>query len=275
VSSAPRVSVVISVLRPDPVYFRQTVESVLAQTLTDFELIIIEEAPDPPDPTAPLGKDILADLEDDRIRHFLHPERTTLVQQRNRGLEAARGDLVALIDADDLCRPDRLALQVEFLDAHPEIDVLGSRLTIIDAEGEPVGERRYPTSHEEILRAFPRFNPIAQPAVMHRRRPLLEAGGYRYDRYPATEDYELWSRLARRGVRFANHPEPLVRYRIHPGGMKSARLKGLLRGTLEVKAMHWKHAGLRARLRRLAERGLLLLPADWIYRLFVTTHYRR
>ena len=105
---------------------------------------------------------------------------------------------------------------------------------------------------------------------------IVAAGGYGYDRYPAVEDYDLWSRLAKSGVRFANLPDPLLKYRLHPGGMKSTRLTGILRGTLDVKQRYWRsQLGLRGHVRMMLERLLLCVPPAITYQLFTWTALRR
>jgi len=266
--SSPLVSVVMPVLNPHPVYFPQAVESVLNQTLTDLELLVVEA------PSQRSAGDYLAKYADLRVRHLRLDGPTTLVAQRNCGLAEARSELVALMDADDVCEPDRLAVQVEFMMNHPETTVLGSEIQIIDAQGRLRGYREYPRDHEAIVAAMPSFNPIAQPSVMLRKSRVLAAGGYLYSRFPATEDYELWCRLAVHGERFANLPRPLLRYRIHPDGAKTSMLRGILRGTLEVKEMYWRgRMGWALRFRRLAERALLLLPPSLVLWLFRRRYY--
>ncbi|MEO8707183.1 MAG: glycosyltransferase, partial [Kofleriaceae bacterium] len=256
------------VLDPHPVYFREAVESVLAQTLTDLELVIVE------DPSEVRGTEMIADLRDPRIRHIVNATRTSLVDQRNQGLHAARGELVALLDADDIAVPARLQKQVEYLRRHPDVDVLGSQLFIIDHQGTQVGMRSYPLSHELIVQTMSSYNALAQPSVMARKQVLLDAGGYQYRTYPVNEDYELWSRLLARGVRFANHSETLLRYRHHPLGTKTKMLHRMLRATLDVKAQFWKdEMDVWAKLRFAAEHALLGLPANVVMRLFVLTQY--
>jgi glycosyltransferase involved in cell wall biosynthesis len=256
------------VLDPHPVYFRQAVQSVLDQTFTDFELVIVE------DPSKTDGKALLAGLDDPRIRHIQNPARTSLVDQRNRGLAETRADLIALLDADDIMQPERLAKQVEYLATHKDVGVLGSQLFIIDSDGAQVGLRAYPLSHDEIFAAMSRYNALAQPSVMCRKQLLVDANGYQYRTFPVNEDYELWSRLATRGVKFANHPEPLLRYRVHPLGTKAMMLHHMLRATLDVKKQFWRdHMDTRARLRFYGERALLRLPASWVLKLFIMTHY--
>ncbi|MGH7819587.1 MAG: glycosyltransferase family 2 protein, partial [Candidatus Binatia bacterium] len=134
----PRVSVVMPVLKPHPDYFPQAVESVLGQTLREIELLIVEDPSDRP------AAELLSRYADPRIRHFENPTRTSLVEQRNRGIEEARAPYVAFLDSDDVCEPARLEKQLAHLEAHPEIDVLGSQLVIIDGNGAIHGYRYYP-----------------------------------------------------------------------------------------------------------------------------------
>lgn len=266
--TAPLVSIVVPVYEPHPVYFRQAIESVLGQTFTDFELIIVE------DPSTASGQAILAGLDDPRVRYFVNTTRTSLVRQYNRGLSETRGRFIVRFDADDICEPQRVQRELEFLQAHPEVDVVGSCLTIIDEHSRVVGHRRYPLEHDAILSAIRRFNPIANSSVMFRREIYERFGGKRDAPLPA-QDYEWYSRLAAGGVRFANLAEPLVRYRQY-GQMKPSKLRGTLLTTLEVKEMYWR-AGmdLPSRAMMLVERMLLLLPAWLVYRLFRMVRYRR
>lgn len=265
---SPRVSVVMPVINPHPEFFPNAVRSVLGQTFQDLELVIVE------DPSRVDGKAQIARMEDPRIRHLQNPSRTSLVDQRNRGLLEARADVVAFLDADDVALPGRIQKQWDTLCAHPEIDVLGSQVFIIDDLGQPVAFRAYPLAHDEIVAAMSRYNAIAQPSVMLRRRVILEAAGYQYRAFPVAEDYELWSRLVARGVRFANHPEPLTLYRVHSAGTKGLLLRHMLRATLDVKERFWRNRmDARARLRFYGERALLLLPVGFVLKLFMRMQY--
>ncbi len=267
--STPSVSVLMPVWNPHPDYFRQAVQSILNQTFSDWELVIVE------DPSPHPAADILSLFDDPRIRHFVNPQRTSLVEQRNRTLHEARAELVACADADDICEPERLEKQVAFMKAHPEVTVLGTQLAVIDDSGKLLGYRLYPCDHDAIVRAMRLYNPIANPGVMFRRQAALEVGGYRYGKYPKVEDYDLWCRLAKRGARFANLPEALVRYRIQPEGMAS-KAHSTLQGTMEIKKMHWgNEMDGRARLRLVAERLLLLLPPRLVVWLFLKTQLSR
>ncbi len=264
--SNPRVSVVMPVFDPDPAYFRQAVDSILRQTMADLELLIVED----PSPRPAAG--LLAQWNDPRIRHLLRGERGTLVESLNQGLAHAHAPWVARADADDICEPDRLQKQLAFLEQHPDVDVLGTQLAVIDAAGELRGYRDYPLDGAAIVHELTRGNALGHPSVVFRKETVLAAGGYRpfY-----TEDYELWSRLARRGARFANHPEALVRYRVIPEGIRAAKVRDTLRGTLEVKRLYWRdQMDLAGTLRLWAERLLLWLPPPLVLALFLRTQVR-
>jgi glycosyltransferase involved in cell wall biosynthesis len=266
---APLVSVMMPVINPHPVYFRAAVRSLLCQTLREIELIIVE------DPSESCAEEMVSEFDDARIRYFKNSSRTGLIEQRNKALFEARADFVACLDADDVAVPERLQKQFEFLNDHTDVDVLGSQLQIINESGKSVGYRVYPATHEEIVTAMCEYNAIAQPAVMCRRKVLIDSGGYQYRAYPVNEDYELWSRLMLRGVRFANHSEALLLYRIHPQGTKIAMMRRMLLATIDVKKHFWIHKmTLRARIRYWGEHLLLRLPPSWVFRLFTLIQYR-
>jgi glycosyltransferase involved in cell wall biosynthesis len=265
----PTLSVVMPVLNPHPEYFVAAVQSVLRQGFADWELIIVE------DPSATCAPQLLAGVHDPRIRYIRNELRTSFAEQLNRGIAKAQADVIARMDADDVCQVERFHKQLEFLHRHPDVDILGSQLVFIDDHGRPLGHRRYPRSHAAVIRALPRYSALAHPSVVMKRRALLSVGGYRKCLHGGAEDYDLWSRLAARGARFANHPEELLQYRIHHGQMKSTQLTELIRATLEVKDLHWAaRMDLRAQLRKWGERLLLAFPPKLVLAFFMTTHCR-
>jgi glycosyltransferase involved in cell wall biosynthesis len=268
IASVPLVSVVMTVYNPDPEYFPKAVGSILRQTVEDLELIIIE------DPSPRSGREMLGRIDDSRIRYTLNDRRTSLVAQRNQGLEAAEAELIAIMDSDDIAHPLRLEKQVDFLRAHPGIGVVGSQIAAIDSKDRIKGYRRFPVHHNEILDELPRIVPICNPSVMLRRDATLLAGGYRPIDYDAAEDYDLWSRMARLGVRFANHHETLLYYRIHNRQIKSSRLGDTIKSVLKIKELYWSdQMDIRARAQCLGERMLLLLPKWVVTRLMLASLY--
>jgi glycosyltransferase involved in cell wall biosynthesis len=267
--TTPLVSIVVPVFEPHPVFFRQAIDSLLAQTFSDIEIIVVE------DPSDRSGLALLGGIDDPRIRYIVNPARTSLPRQHNRGLAEARGRFICRFDADDICEPQRVQRELAFLQGHPGIDVVGSCLTIIDEQSAVIGHRRYPPDHAAILAAMRRFNPIANSTVMFRREVYERFGGWRDATLPA-QDYEWYSRLAAAGVRFTNLEEPLVRYRLHGGSIKSSKLRGTILTTLDVKNMYWrKDMDLQSRAVMAAERTMLWLPSWLVLQLFTAIRYRR
>lgn len=262
----PKVSILMPVYNPHPVYFRQSLQSILSQTFQDWELVMVE------DPAPRSAQEILQEFRDPRIRHFLNKERTSFLEQSNRCLFSAQGTLVACLDQDDICEPTRLEKQAAFLEENPQVTVLGTQLAIIRKDGSLFGYRRYPCKHEAILKAMQYFDPIANPSVMFRKQVAIAAGGYQLAESPFV-DYELWCRLAKSGAVFANLPEPLVRYRVHLDSVtKGTKVRDTLRNTIRVKKMYWQdQMEFGARLRLWAEQLLLLLPPSVVVWLFLKT----
>ncbi|MCH8526401.1 MAG: glycosyltransferase [Kiritimatiellae bacterium] len=198
-----------------PVYnsaatLQETLDSLWAQTFTDFELLAIDDGSTDATP------DILAAQNDPRLRVLRNPQRLKLAGALNRGIAEARAPLLARIDADDLARPERLAAQVTFMHQHPGLALCG---TWTRHFGDRVKAREtYPETHD-ALRAFALFNcPFAHPTVLF-RTDLFRENNLHYDGgYYPTEDYELWTRLVHR-FPCANLPRVLLDYRVHAHSM--------------------------------------------------------
>ncbi len=211
--SSPAVSVLMSVRNGAP-WVREAVESVLAQTAGDLELIVIDDGSTDATP------DLLASIRDPRLRAERRP-RAGLARALNDALEQARAPLVARLDADDLALPERLARQRAFLGAHPEIGLLGTGAREVDAAGRELRIIWPPQEDAVIRRALIRRNPFVHSSVMMRRTLVERLGGYDAS-FPVAQDYDLWLRLS--GItRMANLPEPLVVRRLVPGRVTLAR----------------------------------------------------
>ena len=264
---APAVTVLMPVHNPNARYLREAVESVLAQTLSDFELVIIE------DPWNGSAADVLSPLRDARIRIHRNEVQLGLAESLNVGLRMARAPLVARLDADDLCLPRRLETQAAFLNAHPDVAVYGSRITVIDDDGRPIAQRMLPLSHDEIARRMRTANPLSHPSVMFRKAIVEDAGGY--ERNQVVEDYELWCRLLARGARFAASEEPLILYRFHAGALKFSLVRPTIASTLAIKRRYFRgQLRARERLRVWIERLLLLMPPRLVVWMFKRIEYR-
>lgn len=206
--SVPLLSVLMPVFNAER-YVAEAIESILAQTLRDFEFIIIDDGSTDRSPA------ILSEFarRDSRIR-LLSQANTGHSVAMNEGLRRCRGELIARMDADDISRPERFERQVAFLRQHPEWVLVGCGLLRIDADGDPLCEEILPESHERIeARLLAGQGAICHPATMIRRRAMVEAGGYR-EAFHGAEDHDLWLRLGERG-RLANLSEVLFLSRIH------------------------------------------------------------
>lgn len=255
-----QVSVLLPVYRPDPEYFRAALDSVVAQTFGDWDMVVIEEPP------ASGAKEIVEAVGDPRIRHHLRGQRTHLCDSLNEGLSLCRGGLIARMDADDLMEPDRLTRQHGYLSAHPDVAVVGSAITVIDETGGVIGRRVMPTGPEAVSAAMRRYNAVTHPSAMFRREAVDRVGGYRPVR---AEDYDLWCRLIKGGYRIANLPDELLRYRYHLKSVKTTTVHEMIRESIATKLRHFEHElGPRDRLRLATERALLLLPPRVVLRLF-------
>ena len=203
------VSVVLPV-RDGELFLREALESVLRQTYSDFEVVVVDDGST--DRTA----DILSGFRDDRVR-VLRQEAAGLVVALQRGVAEARAAFVARMDADDVSEPERLARQVELLELRPRAGMVATWVAVIDESGRELRREVLPSEHEDLARRLLLRNPFQHGSVLLRRDALEAAGGYRGD-YGANEDYDLWRRLAR-SWELACVPEVLYRYRVHAGAV--------------------------------------------------------
>lgn len=208
---APRITVLMPVYNGER-FLGEAVRSILGQTWDDFELLLIDDGSSDNSPA------IMASFTDPRIRIIRHTTNKGLVASLNAGLESARGEFVARMDADDVSLPQRLARQMTFMDDHPEVGICGTHARVINTEGKPL-QRLSPPCGEVLAKMTWRPSPLIHPSVIM-RRSIFQL--FRYDpEFVHTEDYELWLR-ASRTVRIENIPEILLLYRAHPASVSSS-----------------------------------------------------
>jgi glycosyltransferase involved in cell wall biosynthesis len=205
----PAVSVVMSVLNGER-YLREAVESVLSQTLGDFELVAVDDGSD--DASAEILDEYAA--EDRRVLVHRKTNRGQ-ASGRNLAVGLAKASLIACLDSDDVLLPDRLENQCRFLAEHGAVALVGGAVTFVDGDGRPFADWTYPVRDADIRRALTRTNPFAHSAVTVRKSVLQAAGGYRSAFVPS-EDLDLWLRIAA-NHELSNLAEIVARYRVHPG----------------------------------------------------------
>jgi hypothetical protein len=211
-TGAPAVTVLMPVHNGGR-FVAEAIESILQQTFTDFEFVIVDDGSTDDTPS------IVASFTDSRIRILRSEALLGLPRALNRGLAAAKGQLVARQDSDDRSHPRRLAAEVAFLRANPEVALVGTQVRVIDKRGRisrpPAWWRATTASGIRFQSLFD--NPFLHSSVLFRRDRV---GGYD-ESFATAEDFELWSRVAaEHPVR--NLPEALVDLRMHAGSMGAA-----------------------------------------------------
>jgi glycosyltransferase involved in cell wall biosynthesis len=206
----PLVSVVMSV-HNSSTYLAESIESILNQTFQYFEFIIINDG------STDRSNEILEKYKqlDDRI-YLYHQEQQGLPTALNQGIQLAQGKYIARMDADDISLPERFEKQVDFMEAHPEVGVCGTRVKTIGESGGYINA--YP-SDDETIRCWLLFGMgLAHPSIFLNKE-LLQKHNLEYDSsYRYGEDYALWV-SASQSFALANIPEVLLLYRLHPQQM--------------------------------------------------------
>lgn len=214
---APAVSVYMSVYNGER-FVAESIESVLAQTFTDFELVIVDDGSTDGTPG------VLRSFDDDRIVLF-SPGRMGVSAASNYALARCRADLVARLDADDLMEPERLERQVAFLAQHPELAGAASFFWWIDEAGVVRGAEDTPLETLEAVERHVAFGGrlgYAHSTLLLRRDAVMAVGGYD-SRFDTIEDVELCLRLYEAGYPILVLPERLVRFRIHDSSTSATR----------------------------------------------------
>lgn len=207
--TTPSVSVLMAVYNGEP-YLETAVASILRQSFENFEFVIVDDCST--DGTAA----VIDSFKDDRVRYTKNHQNRGQTASLNRGLSICRGRYIARMDADDLSRSDRFEKQVAFLEARPEVAVVGSNLEFIDSKGTIVGVWNYP-SEELALRWFALFScPLSNGAAIFRKEVIWdELGGYD-ETIVVAQDWDLWNRVLST-AEIANLRDRLLLVRQHDG----------------------------------------------------------
>jgi glycosyltransferase involved in cell wall biosynthesis len=207
VPTAPLVTVLLAV-HDGAAYLRTALASVLGQTFPELELVVVDDASTDGTP------EILAAIDDSRLRVLRNDVRLGLARSLNLGLDEARGAYVARLDADDVALPRRLELQLARIRSSPAVTIVGTAALELDREGRVGRMHSMPAGRVRIRWAALFSSPFLHPTVLVERK-ALDRNGLRYDMsFEESEDFDLWSRL----LEFTdgdNLPDPLVLYRVH------------------------------------------------------------
>ena len=223
IKSLPLVTVIMPVYNSER-YVAEAIESILDQTFTDFEFLIIDDA------STDRTKSIIKSYKDPRIHVIEKPDNTGYTRSLNLGLKKAKGRYIARMDSDDISFPERFEKQVSFLNANPKYILCGTSYSIIDQDHQVL----LPKTNKEIRLNLLRTNCIAHPTIML-KKDIIKKYSLQYDpKMEPSEDYDLWVRLLPLGKLY-NLQEVLLKYRLHNSSVSRKRIREQEVAAVEVK----------------------------------------
>jgi glycosyltransferase involved in cell wall biosynthesis len=238
VANAPVISVIMPVYNAER-YLTEALDSILAQTFGDFELILIDDG------STDGSAEILNQYAtvQDRIRLFRRPN-TGLTKALNECLRLARGEFVARMDSDDICTPDRFEKQVTYMRAHPDVVLLGGAYDLVDGGGRFLRRVTQPQDDAALQQScLDGRTPICHPLALMRREAVLKVGGYD-ESFLVAQDLDLWLRLGEVG-KLANLPDVLLQYRQHEDSISERKQELQVRNMRIACERAWQRRGVR------------------------------
>lgn len=227
-SITPTISVIMPVYNSAK-YLSLAIESILNQTCTDFEFIIIDDG------SRDSSRDIIRrySTQDKRIKAKRNSSNLGICRTLNHGLSLAAGKYVARMDSDDWSYPDRLSKQLAFMKGHPHTVICGGNIEVCDRNLKVMNRRLYPRFDNKIREKMLRMNPFAHPAIMYRRDSVIKVGGYN-PLFAGVEDYDLYFRLGHEG-KFANLSQKVLKLRTHPDSISGRTINRQARLNLYIR----------------------------------------
>lgn len=283
----PLVSVIMPVYNAGD-YIVPAIESILNQSYANIELIIVNDAST--DDSLMIIKSYQKQL----------PEKISLINLSNNlnkggdscanlAIEQAKGKYIAKMDADDIAYPDRIKMQVDYLESHPRTYLVGSQAYVIDKKGEIIGNKTEPLSYKEIYNSYLTFHPIIHPTAMYRRmipkkrnasldsspaKRVQNDKVFQYKvKYSANNDYYTFFSLICKGYKFANLPEKLLYYRIHGKNDTFVHMKEKFMNTLKIRLLMVSKYGYKPTLKQVAISLIQLLTMAFLPEKFTTYLY--
>lgn len=229
----PKITVLMAVYNGEK-YLRPTMESVLNQTFKDFEFLIINDG------STDGSEEIILAYSDPRIRLVNNESNLGLPKSLNIGLKISQGEFIARQDADDVSEPERLEKQISFLERNSEIGLVGAWYKEIDESGNFIKNVELPCGTKNIYWDVLFYTPLLH--TMFRKELVLSKAGFYNESYRYAEDWELYSRIATKGIPVANVGEYLISYRIHPKSMSSnSEDLGSIQHNLHIRTDNFGH----------------------------------
>ena len=220
------ISVVMPVFNAEQ-YVGEAIKSILGQTYKNFEFIVINDA------SIDQSEKVIKSFKDRRIRYFRNQINSGVAKSLNKGLQVARGDYIARLDADDIASKDRFKKQVAFLRTYKNTGVVGSWVILIDDEGKQLQIKKYPEKYVDIKNEAIIHNPLNHSTVMFRRSLIQQYGGHD-EKLNGAEDYDLWLRFLK-FTKIENIPEPFVQYRLLKHGVSFKSMRRVEKSFIKAK----------------------------------------
>jgi len=226
----PLVSVIMPVYNGS-FFVEQAIESILAQTYQNFELIIVNNLSTD---NTPVIIERYRQLYPKKIKVIHFKKRHDAYGAANTAMRHAKGEFIAPMDADDISHPERFQKQVKFFLEKKEAIVVGTQAKVIDEERRIIGEKTFPTGHTEIYKKFLEVCPLVHPSCMIRRNLLPKKNKLYENKYGVNDDYYTFFTLFKYGKIF-NLPDYLLDYRIHLGNSSLQNLKQKFYNTVKIR----------------------------------------
>ncbi len=222
----PQVSVLVPIYKPRQEYLRECIESVLSQTFKNFELLLLDDCPE--DKTA---EQVIKEYDDPRIKYVRNQVNLGIPASRNKLIDMAQGEYLAVMDHDDISLPDRLAKQVAYMEAHPNVGVVSGQVLKIP-QNKP---SQNPITNHDIKLALMTVCALSHPCSMI-RKSILTAHNIRYEEeFSPAEDYALWCRLLPH-TDFYNLPDVILKYRWHKSNTSKLQNSRMTKESIAVRA---------------------------------------
>lgn len=263
-NKSPLISVVLRTYNQPRQMLADCINSVINQTYSNWELIIADDSTS--QETTDLIKEFVG--KDKRIILNKNGEKRGYVGSMNDALKECRGDFIAVLDSDDLAKPERFQLQLDYLENHPQCDILGGAMNIINKESEITSTRYYPEGGMKLLLWMALRDPVGHPTVMYRRKILDDGFLYDMDFNGGCEDTAFWFNLRNHGYRINNLQTPIISYRIMVDMASKRGRDNNLNYLARKKYFSWKYFPLdiislsSIKLRMMMPKGVM----SWLYR---------
>lgn len=239
----PLVSIILPVYNSEK-HLREAIDSILNQTYTNFELIVIDDG------STDGSISIIQSYKDNRIILYKNSTNTGLVKTLNAALKLCSGTYIARMDGDDICLPDRISSQTDYLNNNPNVTMVDCIMEYIDENGLRLNKYNSSTiSPQSIKYNLPYSNVLGHSSIMMRKEPYLHYG-YRHTDF---EDYDLWLRMVNDGLVIHKLPQALLLYRIHFNSYTTSNNRNKKRNyhirTFNTKWYYWKKISIADKLK--------------------------